>query len=83
MSRQFGADPPTGGVAIDVSGGDQVLARPSRYIYSGSAAMTVVLECVDGSVLTLSAVPSGSLIPIQVVKVRQTGTTATDAAVLF
>jgi hypothetical protein len=53
------------------------LAITSRAIYVGGAGDLTVVMCGDGSTVTFSAVPVGSVLPIRVTRVKATGTTAT------
>lgn len=69
-------DPPLGGIALDVSGGDQTPARNVRWFYC-SAAGHLHVTMVDGSAITLSNLVAGSIYPLRVMSVFQTGTTAT------
>jgi hypothetical protein len=71
-----------GGVAVDVSGGDQAFARTTRAFWVGGAgALAVVME--DGSEITFSGITAGSLMPIQAKSVKQTGTDASSVVALF
>lgn len=55
--------------------------RPTRSLYVGGAG-DIQVEMALGSVVTFSAVPVGVL-PIQVVKVYSTSTTATNIVALY
>lgn len=79
VASTFGA---TGGVAIDVSGGDQDLAKTARAFWIGGAG-NLALVMDDGSELTFVALPAGYLLAAQATAVKQTGTTATDVLALF
>jgi len=79
VASTFGA---TGGVAVDVFGGDQALGRTARAFWIGGAG-NLALTMDDGSALTFTALPAGFLLPVQATVVKQTGTTATGVLALF
>lgn len=64
-----------GGVAITKSDAT-VLSPFLRALYVGGTG-DVAVRMMDGTTPTFSAVPAGTLLPIQVDKVLSTGTTAT------
>lgn len=67
--------PASSGFAITPDN-DAALSRPTRALYvGGSGAVSLVLA--SGDEITLSGVPGGSLLPLRVIRVRATGTTAT------
>lgn len=79
VASTFGA---TGGVAVDVSAADQPLGRTCRAFWiGGDGDLAVTMD--DGSSLTFSAIPAGTILPIQAAVVKKTGTTATDVLALF
>jgi hypothetical protein len=64
--------------AVAVSPSDSVnLATPSRSLYVGGAGNVTVVT-VGGQTITFTAVPAGSILPIQATRVNQTATTATN-----
>lgn len=70
------------GIAIDVSGGNQTLPQGCRALYVGGAGdIAVVMH--GGASLTFAGVTAGSLLPIDVRTVVQTGTTATGLIALL
>lgn len=66
-----------------VSKSDTVnLTNTSRGIYVGGTG-DVAAVMMDGSVLTFSAVPAGTLLPIRCTRVNSTNTTATLMLALY
>lgn len=64
--------------AVAVTPSDSVnLASPARSLYVGGAGNVTVVT-VGGQVITFTAVPAGSILPIQVSRVNATSTTATN-----
>jgi len=62
--------------ATDVAPSDtSALSQVTRAIYVGEAG-DISVEMVDGANVTFQAVPSGTVLPIRVSKIRATGTTA-------
>lgn len=70
-------------IAIDVSGGDQTLEAGCRAIWVGGAGNVKVDFVSQGTAITLTGVPAGTLLPIQVSKVYNSGTTATTMTALY
>lgn len=58
------------------------LTHASRILWVGGAG-DVAAIMVDGTALTLVAVPAGSALPICVKQVKSTGTTATNMVALY
>lgn len=79
VASTFGA---VGGVALDVSGGDQELPRTARGLYVGGAG-NVVLLMDDGSQVTFTGLAAGQDYARQFTKVIAAGTTITDSVILF
>lgn len=71
----------TDGVAITPSD-TAILADITRGIYVGGTG-AVVVEFVSGRTATFPAVPVGTILPIQAVRVLSTGTTATNLVALL
>lgn len=69
--------PATGSVAVDVSGGDQTFSTVAKALYVGGAGDVAVTH-PDGSSGTFSSVPAGTILPVQVVSVQSSGTTASN-----
>jgi hypothetical protein len=65
------------GTLISVGGGDQVLAVCSRYLYVLTTGAVVVRLADDTADTTLSGLLVGTMLPLAIAVVRQTGTTAT------
>lgn len=68
--------------AAAVTPGDSTALRPTRGLYVGGAG-NVKVEMSLGNVVTFSSVAAGTLLPIQVVKVYSTDTTATNIVALY
>jgi hypothetical protein len=78
-----------GSIDSPASGGEAVtkhdtieFATVSRAIYVGGAG-DVAAVMADGSVLTFSAVPAGTLLPIRCKRINSTNTTATLMLALY
>lgn len=87
MSRQpLGADnidAPSGDfVAIAPNDGADLPNGPCRAIYVGTSGDISVIGALDSAPVTFSAVPVG-LYPLRLVRVRSTGTTASNLAALY
>lgn len=54
-----------------------VFSTPTRYLYIGGTGDVAVLLNGDSAPVTFSAVPVGTVLPVSVVKVMSTNTTAT------
>ena len=54
-----------------------VLPEDVRCLYVGTGGNVAVVDALDNDV-TFFSVPSGMLLPVQVVKVKSTGTTASN-----
>lgn len=67
--------PASGGFAVTPSDAT-VFSQPTRAIYVGGAG-AVAVRLLDGTTLTFSAVPVGTMLHIRADKVLSTGTTAT------
>lgn len=70
----------TGAVAVTPSNTDTI--APCRALYVGGAGNLVVVT-VDGNQVTFSGAVAGTVIPVQVVQVRSTSTTATNIVALY
>lgn len=68
------------GAAVTPS--DSTVLTATRALWVGGAG-DVAVEMTGGSVVTLAAVPAGSLLPLRCAKVRATGTTATSIVALW
>lgn len=68
--------------AAAVTPGDSTALRPTRGLYIGGAG-NVKVEMSLGNVVTFTGVLAGSILPVQVVKVYSTDTTATNIVALY
>ena len=73
------SDPAKYGQAVTPS--DSTTLTPTRALYVGGTG-DVAVVMADGVTLTFTAVPAG-ILPVQVVKVLATGTTATNIVALW
>lgn len=62
--------------AAAVTPSDAAKVRPTVGLYVGGAG-DVAVVFVSGDTATFSAVPAGTVLPVEVVQVKATGTTAT------
>lgn len=73
--------PASGGEAVTKSDSAN-LTNVSRGIYvGGTGDVAAVMQ--DGAVLTFSAVPAGTLLPIRCIRINSTNTTATLMLALY
>ncbi len=84
MSGPYAApdDPYVGGVAIDYSGGNQVLATNARGLYVGGAG-NLVLVMIDGTTVTFTGLLVGTTYEFAFKQINQTGSTATNCVALL
>jgi hypothetical protein len=68
--------------AVAVTKSDSTVLPTTRSLYIGGAGDVAVVTA-DGQTVTFSAVPVGSVLPIQVTKVMSTNTTATLILALY
>lgn len=54
-----------------------------RAVYVGGAGNLALMGIHDSAAVTLSSVPAGSLIPVQVKRVMSTNTTATNIVAIY
>lgn len=72
---QAGNDPAVGAIAIDYSGGNQVLDPSGRAVYIATAGnLNVVMQ--DGSTVLFSNLVAGQIYAIAIKQVTQTNSTA-------
>lgn len=74
-------DPAWGGVAVTPSDSTN-LTTPARALWVGGAG-TVSIVMRSGVALSFAGVPAGTLLPIGLVRVNSTGTTASNMVALF
>lgn len=68
--------------AATVTPSDSTALRPTRGIYVGTGG-NIAVQMTLGNTVTLVGVLGGSILPIQVVKVLSTGTTASNMVALY
>ena len=68
--------------AAAVAPSDSTVLRPTRGIYVGTGG-DIAVQMALGNTVTLVGVLGGSILPVQVVKVLSTGTTASNLIALF
>lgn len=68
--------------AVAVTKSDTTLLATTRALWIGGVG-DVALEFESGATVTLTAVPAGTLLPVQVVRVLNTGTSATAIVALY
>ena len=79
-SRSLTAPPEHGAAVTPDDGRD--LAVTTRALYVGGAG-DLAVRMADGTLLTFGAVPAGTLVPVRVVRVLATGTSATRVVGLW
>lgn len=77
----FFGDPGTKLAAVTPS--DATDLTGVRAIYVGGAGDVAIRGIHDSAAVTLSSVPAGSIIPIQVDRVMSTNTTATNIVAIY
>lgn len=74
--------PATDAVAVTAHDTTKITGYPTRALYvGGTGNVTVLTE--DGSTITFTAVPAGTLLPIAIQRVNSTNTTATSMTALL
>lgn len=68
--------------AASVTPSDSTALRPTRGLYVGGAG-NVKVDMALGTTVTFASVAAGTILPIQVVKVYSTDTTATNIVALY
>lgn len=66
-----------------VTKSDSTALKPTRALFVGGAGSVKVDMADTGTAVTFTGVQAGTLLPIQVVKVYSTDTTATDIVALY
>jgi hypothetical protein len=74
--------PVSGGEAIVISGSDHTLTYASRALWVGSTG-SVKVDMIGGATLTFVNVQDGTLLPIRISKVYQTGTSAQNLVAVW
>lgn len=76
--------PFSGGIAVNIGGGDHVFTQPTRAIWVGTGgAVNLTVQMLDGTDLVFANVASGTLLLIRCTAVRQTGTGTTNMVALW
>lgn len=68
-------DPAIGAVAIDYGGGDQDITVPARGLYIQTNG-NLAVEMVNGDAVTFTGLLAGTIYPVCLRKILQTGSTA-------
>lgn len=68
--------------AFAVTKSDSTIIPATRALYIGGAGDVAVTMAEDENNVTFVAVPAGSILPVQVIKILSTGTTATSIVAL-
>lgn len=68
---------------LDASVSDDQPSQPTRAIYVGTAGDISVDMLGSGTAIVFKGLPAGTLLPIQITELNNTGTTATDVVALF
>lgn len=68
------SDPAVGAVAIDYSGGDQEFNVPVRALYIDTAG-NLKVDMANGTTVTFENLAAGTIYPIAITKIYQTGST--------
>ena len=66
-----------------VTKSDSTVYTGARAVYVGTAGDLAVRLAGDDTPITFTAVPGGSLLPLEVVQVMSTGTSASNILVLY
>ena len=83
--REYGFSPQSPAAAgIGITPADSNLAKNARALYIGVGG-DVAVQFAGGAknIVTFKNVPTGTFMPLTVVQVRNTNTTATDIVVLY
>ena len=75
-------DPANDGEVIDISAADHSCTQMTRAIYVGTSG-AVKVDMRGGTALTFTNVQDGTVLPVRVSKVYQTGTTASNMVALW
>lgn len=69
--------------ALAITPTDGVTLPVTRSLYIGTGGTLVVRMAEDEALATFTNVPSGFVLPLQVMEIRSTGTTATNILALW
>ena len=76
-----GFEAPAGDAAA-VTPNDSTTMNATRGLYVGSGG-NISVDMMQGGAVTFTAVPTGVILPVRVVKVNSTGTTASSILALY
>ena len=71
-----------GAAAANLSDTVDLTTSPAKSLYIGGAG-NIKVTLIDGSTVTFSGVPVGTILPVVVTRVFATGTTATNILALY
>lgn len=83
LDRQTGLDSPARNAVAVVPHDTTTLANVTRGLWVGTGGDVTVLMAAGGSAVAFLNVPDGSLLPIQIQRVNDTGTDADDMVALW
>lgn len=81
LSGQSWSAPASNAAAVTPSDSTD-LTDVTRWVFVGGTGNLVVIMA-DGTTVTFTAVPAGTLLPIRISQVKATGTTATEIVALW
>lgn len=81
LPSQNDASPAQRAETVDASSGDDTLTRVSRGLYVGTSG-DVAVTMYGGGNVTFANVPAGTILPVRVTVVLNSGTTASDIVAL-
>lgn len=76
------SSPVTGGEAVDIGSGDHTATETGRALWVGTTG-NVKVDTSDGDTITINNVQDGTVLPVRVTKVYQTGTTASNMVIFW
>lgn len=80
MASAF-SDPAVNALAVTPSDSTDLTAAPCRALYVGTGGN--ISAVVGGNTVTFTGVPSGSILPVRISRVRATSTTASNIIALY
>jgi len=69
--------------AVELTASDATVFPTTRALYIGTGGTLAVAMAADGSQVSFTNVANGTILPVQVIQVRATGTTATGVIALY
>lgn len=76
------SDPAIGAVAISYGGGDQTITGFARGIYVDTAG-SLKVDMADGTTVTFSNLAAGTIYPISITKIYQSGSSGVAGLILY